>query len=64
VLASADFQAGNDTASVSGLIGRVQLYAALASTAKSCTQPRITSEAAPKTRFLIHPAKAALSAAE
>jgi hypothetical protein len=61
---SADFHAGNDTASVSGLIGRAQLYAASVSTATSCTLPRFTSEADRKLRFPTFPAKAALSAAE
>ena len=60
---SADFHAGNDTASVSGLIGRAQLYAASVSTASSCTLPRFTSEADRKLRFPTFE-KAALSAAE
>ena len=62
VFASADFHARNATASVSELIDRVQLYAASAPTAKSCTQPRFTSEADLKTRLITHPAKAVLSA--
>ena len=64
VFASADFHVGNDTASVSGLISRVQLYAASASTVKSCTQPSFTFEATAQIRLLGHPAIAALSAAE
>jgi hypothetical protein len=64
VFATADFHAGNDTASVSGLIVRVQLYAASAPTAKSRTQPRLPHEAGLKIHSINHPAKAALSAAE
>jgi hypothetical protein len=58
------FQAENETERSLGRIGAVQLYAASASTAKSCTQTRFTSEAFPRSCFLAHPAKAALGATE
>jgi hypothetical protein len=62
--ASAFFHAGNETARVSGFMNRVQLYAASASTAKSCTRPLLTSQASAKTHLFPSPAKAALGAAE
>jgi hypothetical protein len=64
VFASTFFGAGNDPAPVSGLIARVQLYAASISTEKGCTQRRFTSEADLKISLITHPKKAALSAAE